>query len=219
MTEQTEDPIRVAVVEDDLRILNLIAEVLSSAIGYECVGQYRDGTSACANLTKTQPNVILMDVNLPDFSGVECVARISKELPDSQILMLTSYQDPDTIFEALTSGAHGYLVKPVLPKRLLGAIQEIRDGGVPMSRTIARKVIHYFHKSEGPPSCSPKNDDSLAPREQQVIEYLMTGLSYKEIASKLNIGVSTVGTYVQRIYEKLHVRSRREIIAHYNSEK
>lgn len=221
MSNVAEQAIRVAVVEDDIRVLELVSEILSSNDSFDCVGKFKDGINACNSLINIAPDVILMDVNLPDISGVECVARISEKLPNSQILMLTSYQDPDTIFQALSSGAHGYLVKPVLPERLLSAIREIRAGGVPMSRTIARKVVDVFRKSGSKQLTtkeSPQSDDSLAPREQQVIEYLVTGLSYKEIADELNIGVSTVGTYVQRIYEKLHVRSRREIIARYRAD-
>jgi len=220
MSNEADRPIKVAVVEDDARIRSVLSEVLGNAEHCECVGIFPDGTSACAGLPEVQPDVVLMDVNLPDFSGVECVARISEKIPKCQIIMLTSYQDPDTIFQALSSGAHGYLVKPVLPARLLDAIREIREGGVPMSRTIARKVVDVFRQA-GPapaPAGSALQDEvSLAPREREVIEFLVTGLSYKEIADELSIGVSTVSTYVQRIYEKLHVRSRREIIARYKS--
>lgn len=222
MPESLQPAIRVAVVEDNARVLDLISEVLAAAEGFECIGKFRDGTTACRGLITLKPDVILMDVNLPDLSGVECVARVSEKLPQAQILMLTSYQDPDTIFQALSSGAHGYLVKPVLPARLLSAIKEIRAGGVPMSRTIARKVIGVFRNPPSSPEPTTKEttkaEETLAPRERQVIEYLVSGLSYKEIADELSIGVSTVGTYVQRIYEKLHVRSRREIIARYRSE-
>jgi RNA polymerase sigma factor (sigma-70 family) len=136
--------------------------------------------------------------------------------------MVTVYQDPDTAFQALAAGAHGYLVKPVLPERLLEAIREIRAGGVPMSRTIARKVIETFRSREAAEaagtsaarsSAASLDDESLTPREQQVLELLVEGFSYKEISQRLGISTSTVGTYVQRIYEKLHVSSRREIMA------
>ncbi len=209
--------IRLAVVEDDARIRAVLSEILSSTTDCTCVGFFTNGSSAIAELPALKPDVILMDVNLPDLNGVECVTRLSPLLPDTQILMLTVYQDTDTIFQALSAGAHGYLVKPVMPDRLLDAIREVREGGVPMSRTIARKVIDAFHrpaptppKTSTPPSTL---DASLGPREQQVLDYLVAGLAYKEIALELGIGISTVSTYVQRIYEKLHVRTRREIIA------
>ena len=124
----------------------------------------------------------------------------------------------ETIFQALAAGAHGYLVKPVMPDKLLEAIREFRAGGVPMSRTIARKVSEVFRRSAPPPAVSAAMEDAaLGPREQEILELLVAGLSYKEIAGELSIKVSTVGTYVQRIYEKLHVRRRREIIARYRS--
>ena len=157
-----------------------------------------------------------MDINLPDVSGVECVTQLAPLLTQTQILMLTVYQDTETIFRALAAGAHGYLVKPVMPDRLLDAIREIRAGGVPMSRTIARQVIDLFHRPAPPAASGAAMEEAgLGPREQQVLEFLVAGLSYKEIASELGIKTPTVGTYVQRIYEKLHVRSRREIIARY----
>jgi len=150
------------------------------------------------------------------------VKLLAPKLPATQILMVTVYQDPDTTFQALAAGAHGYLVKPVLPERLLEAIREIRAGGVPMRRTIARKVIETFRSREAAeaagtstarsPLASPE-EESLTSREQQVLELLVEGFSYKEIAQRLGISTSTVGTYVQRIYEKLHVSSRREIMA------
>ena len=157
-----------------------------------------------------------MDINLPDVSGVECVTSLAPQLPASQILMLTVYQDTETIFQALAAGAHGYLVKPVLPAQLLAAVGEIHAGGAPISPPIARKIIEVFRRPAPPPAAGPTAPELvLAPRERQVLEQLVNGLSQKEIAAELAIGVSTVNTYIQRIYEKLHVRTRREIIARY----
>lgn len=218
--------ITVAVVEDDARIRRTVQEVLAAAKDCRCVGAFALGMAAAEQLPALEPDVILMDINLPDITGVECVSLISPKLPKSEIIMLTVYQDPDTIFQALAAGAHGYLVKPVMPGKLLEAIREIRNGGVPMSPSIARNVIDYFRRagvtqekmtattpvSENQPD-AVINDGVLGPREQQVVEALVEGYSYKEIASKLDISIWTVATYVRRIYEKLHVCSRREIIA------
>ena len=205
--------IKVAIVEDDSRIRKVVTEVLASAKDCQSVGAFADGTTAVANLPSLAPDVILMDINLPDLSGVECVARISPQLPGAEIIMLTVYQDPETIFQALAAGAHGYLVKPVMPKKLLEAIREIRAGGVPLSPGIAREVVDFFRrKPASPASDAAAEDAGLGPREQQVLTYLVDGLSYKEIAGELGITSNTVGTYVRRIYEKLHVRSRREIV-------
>jgi DNA-binding NarL/FixJ family response regulator len=205
--------IRVAVVEDDAQIRRVLKEVLASAEDCQCVGAFADGAEALESLPELQPEVVIMDVNLPDLSGVECVGRLAPQMSGTQIIMLTVYQDPDTIFQALAAGAHGYLV---MPERLLEAIRETRAGGVPMSRTIARKVIEVFRGPAPPPTVSVAMEDAaLGPREQEILEFLVAGLSYKEIAAELSIKVSTVGTYVQRVYEKLHVRSRREVIARY----
>ena len=214
--------IQVAVVEDDARLRRTFIDVLESSTEFRCVGAFATGAEAVEGIPKLAPDVVIMDVNLPDTTGVECVKTLAPKLPATQILMVTVYQDPDTTFQALAAGAHGYLVKPVLSERLLEAIREIRAGGVPMSRTIARKVIETFRSREAAdaagtsaarsPAASP-DDESLTPREQQVLELLVEGFSYKEIAQRLGISTSTVGTYVQRIYEKLHVSSRREIMA------
>ena len=206
--------IQVAVVEDDARLRRTLAEVLDSADDCRSLGVFSSGEAALAALPALKPDVILMDINLPDIGGVECVAQIAPQLPGTQILMLTVYQDTETIFRALAAGAHGYLVKPVMPGRLLEAIREVRAGGVPMSRTIARQVIEFFHRpAAAPASGAAVESAGLGPRENQVLEFLVAGLSYKEIAAELGIKPPTVGTYVQRIYEKLHVRTRREIIA------
>jgi len=208
--------IKVAIVEDDARIRKVVSEVLATAVDCQCVGAFADGTTAVAHLPALAPDVILMDINLPDLSGVECVARIAPQLPAAEIIMLTVYQDPETIFRALAAGAHGYLVKPVMPGKLLEAIREIRTGGVPMSPGIAREVIDFFRHVPAPGVTEPATEEpALGPREQQVLKFLVDGLIYKEIASELGISTNTVGTYVKRIYEKLHVCSRREIIARY----
>lgn len=217
-------PISMAVVEDDARLRRTFVDVLDAAEGFSCAGAFGTGAEAVAGIPPLQPDVVVMDVNLPDTTGVECVREIAPKLPDAQILMVTVCQDPETTFQALAAGAHGYLVKPVLPGRLLEAIREVRAGGVPMSRTIARKVIETFRgraataddaatSAARPASpAAAEGDERLTAREQEVLELLVAGFSYKEIARELGISQSTVGTYVQRIYEKLHVSSRREIM-------
>jgi DNA-binding NarL/FixJ family response regulator len=210
--------IKVAMVEDDARLRKAVSEVFLKATDCRCVGVFSNGQAALEKLPALKPDVLIMDVNLPDFSGVECVARLAPKLPGTQIIMLTVFQDTDTIFKALEAGAHGYLVKPVMPGKLLEAVREIRAGGVPMSRTIARKVIDYFQRPPlAPQGGTPPEDAALGTREQQVLDLLVKGYSYKEIGDELEIKVSTIGTYMQRIYDKLHVRSRREIIARYKS--
>jgi DNA-binding NarL/FixJ family response regulator len=212
--------INVALVEDDSRLRKAVERGLSGSDTCRLVGMFATAADAIRDLPALAPDVILMDVNLPDRSGVECVAELAPQLPGTQILMLTVYQDPDTAFQAIAAGAHGYLVKPVMPKRLVEAIHEVREGGVPMSRTIARQVIEAFRTLQGrgaaaTPAGKPAavTDDPLTPREREVLELLVEGSSYKETAGQLGISVGTVGTYVERIYEKLHVSCRREMVA------
>lgn len=210
--------INVAIVEDAVRLRRTLAEILAGSKDCRCTGVFADGKSAAAKLPTLKPDVIIMDINLPDISGVDCVAQVAPQLPDTQIIMLTVYQDPETIFQALAAGATGYLVKPVRPKTLLEAIREIRAGGAPMSRTIARQVIDFLRRPTTTLSSRTELGlETLGPREQQVLGLFAQGLSYKEIAADLNVSTPTVGTYVRRIYEKLHVHSRREIIARYKS--
>jgi len=205
--------IKVAVVEDDARLRRTVSEVLASADDCRCVGVYANGATAAAALPELKPDVIIMDINLPDTTGVELVTKLAPLLPKTNILMLTIYQDPDTIVRALAAGAHGYLVKPVMPEALLDAVREVFGGGAPMTGTIARKVIATFRSLPTAPA-SPVSPvlSALAPREQAVLELFAENYSYKEIADKLGISATTVGTYVTRIYEKLHVHSRRELI-------
>ena len=211
--------IKVAVVEDDARLRRVLAEVFAVAGDCACVGLFRNGAAALAGIPARHPDVIVMDINLPDISGVECVARLAPQLPGSKIVMLTIYQDVDMIFKALAAGAHGYLVKPVMPEELLEAVRGIRVGGVPMSPPIARKIIDAFlHPPAAHAQSLAVGDAGLGAREQQVLEHVVNGLSQKEIAAHLGIGVPTVNTYIQRIYEKLHVRSRSAIIAHFRGD-
>lgn len=210
----------IAVVEDDPRLRKAFEKAIAGSDDCRLTGMFATGTEALAGLPALAPDVILMDVNLPDTTGVECVAEIAPRLPETQILMVTVYQDPETTFRAIKAGAHGYLVKPVGPKKLLEAIREVRAGGVPMTRTIARKVLQSFRAADAEGSAAnppgepqPKPDDTmLTPRERQVVELIVKGYSYKDVASQLGIAVGTVGVFVNRIYEKLHVNSRREIV-------
>jgi DNA-binding NarL/FixJ family response regulator len=215
--------ITVAVVEDDADLRRSFERVLGKAEGCKLACLCRNVRDAVDRIPAAQPDVVLMDVDLPDGSGVDCVARLSPQLPQTQFLMVTAYQDPDTAFRAITAGAHGYLVKPVTAQKLVEAIREIREGGVPMSRAVARRVIAAFRSMSEKQAAEPAPaqsgaapaaaDAMLAPRERQVLEYLVEGYSYKEIAVQLGLSIGTVSTYVNRIYTKLHVSSRREVVA------
>jgi DNA-binding NarL/FixJ family response regulator len=152
-----------------------------------------------------------MDINLPGMSGVEAVKRLKPTLPEAQFVMLTVYEDADHIYNALAAGATGYLLKQTPRAELLGALEDVHRGGSPMTSNIARKVVQSFRQT----SAVAPGDDELSPREQEVLDLLARGYLYKEIAERLNISVPTVNTYVRRMYEKLHVRSRAQAVAKY----
>ncbi len=153
-----------------------------------------------------------MDIHMEGMDGIECVRRLKSLTPQVQIVMLTVYEDTDQIFRALAAGATGYLLKRLTPKRLLEAIREVQAGGSPMSSSIARKVVASFRKARG---SSAIKEAALSPREETVLDYLSKGLAYKQISDEMGISVTTIRTYLRRIYEKLHVQSRTEAVAKY----
>lgn len=202
---------RVAIVEDDAGIRDSLVALLEGSPGYQCVGASASGEEALANIPHWRPEVVLMDINLPRMSGIECVARLKARLPDVLVLMLTVYEDGDSIFRALKAGANGYLIKRVATDKLLEAIEDVCTGGAPMSCHIARKVVQYFHQA-GP---SDEVSENLSPRETQILELLVAGCFFKEIADRLGISGETVRTHVNHIYRKLQVRSRTEAVVKY----
>jgi len=206
-------PLRVAVIEDDNRLRRTVAELLQAEPGCELVGSFRTGESAVEALPALDPRVVLVDINLPGMSGIDCIRQLSPQLESTHFLMLTIYQDSETIFAALAAGAHGYLLKPVDPDELAAAVRSAGSGGAPMTSAITRKLIDFFHQ---PMPGQPAGDDTaLAPREREVLDQLSCGLSYKEIGEVMGCSYSTINTHLQRIYRKLHVRSRSEAVAAY----
>jgi len=203
--------IAVSIVEDDAEARKILASWVSRASGFKLAGEWGDGESALESLPQKHPDVVLMDINLPGMSGVEAVRKLKPLLPSTQFVMLTVYEDADHIYSALAAGATGYLLKQTPRQELLAALEEVHRGGSPMTSNIARKVVQSFRHT---PAAGP-GDDGLSPREQEVLELLARGYLYKEIAERLAISVPTVNTYVRRIYEKLHVRSRAQAVAKY----
>ena len=201
--------ITVSIVEDNEQLRGTLARMISRAEGFRCLSQYGDAESALEGLPKEPPEVVLMDINLPGMNGVECVRRLKPLIPLIQIVMLTVYEDTENIFNALTAGAAGYLLKRTKSAELLEAIREVHRGGSPMTTHIARKVTQSFQRAG--PSTQPT--ENLSEREQEVLDCLSQGLIYKEIAEKLGISYETVHTYIRRIYEKLQVRTRTEAVA------
>jgi DNA-binding NarL/FixJ family response regulator len=203
--------IAVSIVEDDLQARKILARWISRAAGFRLAGEWGDAESALKLLAGKEPNVVLMDINLPGISGVEAVKRLKPELPRTQFVMLTVYEDADHIYSALAAGASGYLLKQTPREELLKALEDVHQGGSPMTSNIARKVVQSFRQEPAP----TVDGEALSPREQEVLDLLARGYLYKEIADRLNISVPTVNTYVRRIYEKLHVRSRGQAVAKY----
>ena len=199
----------VAVVEDDPRLREKLLEILKSVDDIDCVGSCSSAEEALKNIPQMAPSVVLMDIKLPGMSGIQCVAELKRTMPELQIIMVTIYEDSESIFKALKAGASGYLVKSGPPDQLIEAIRDVFSGGSPMSSHIARKVVHHFH-AIGP---AKEEANNLSPREHQVLSLLASGYIYKEIGDKLNIGTETVRTYVKSICHKMHVRSRLEAVA------
>jgi DNA-binding NarL/FixJ family response regulator len=198
--------INVAIVEDDAGIRQGLEWLLKSSPEFCCVASCQNAGEALRLLPKAAPQVILMDINLPDRSGIECAAQIKEVLPSTQIVMITVYDDDEKVFNALRAGASGYILKRTPPKKILQAIREVHAGGVPMSGEIARKLLTVFRE---PPSAPAQADEeNLSPREQEVLELLSRGCANKEIADKLSLSIETVTWHLKHIYSKLHVRSR-----------
>jgi DNA-binding NarL/FixJ family response regulator len=199
----------ISIVEDNDQLRATLARLIGREAGFQCISNYASAEAALAGLPNDRPNVVLMDINLPGLNGVECVRRLKQILPDTLAVMLTAYEDTESIFNALAAGASGYLLKRAPRAELLEAIREVRSGGSPMTPHIARLVVQSFQKA----APSAPATENLSAREQEVLDCLSKGFLYKEIADKLGISYETVHTYIRRIYEKLQVRTRTEAVA------
>jgi DNA-binding NarL/FixJ family response regulator len=203
--------IKVCIIEDDRETRESLVELLNGAPGLRCVGDYPAGEPALRAILAQKPDVALVDINLPGMSGIECVAKLKSLLPAMQVLMLTTYEDDDLIFNSLRAGAMGYLLKKMAPTELIDAIGQVHAGGAPMPMQIARKVVDYFQGLGE----SASEVEQLTRREQEILALLAKGAFYKEIADALKISLSTVRTHIQHIYEKLHVQSRTDAARKY----
>lgn len=204
--------IAVAIVEDDVPAREILAGWIRNTEGFRCVGEFDDAETALAKLPLEKPSVVLFDINLPGMSGIECVRKLKPKLPDTQFVMVTVYEDANHIFNALSAGASGYLLKQTRRNELIDALKDVHAGGSPMSSQIARKVVQNFYRNE---TQLDGETVELSGREREVLELLARGYLYKEIAEQLKISVQTVNTYIRRVYEKLHVRSRAQAVAKY----
>lgn len=202
---------RVAIVEDNEGTRTSLASLLERAADFQVVGCYPDAESALGEAPARQPDVVLMDIKLPQMNGADCVARMKTALPKTQFIMLTVYADDESLFNSLLAGANGYLLKRTPPAKLLEAIRDVRAGGSPMTPEIARRVVQFFR------SQAPNQNDlgKLTPREKQVLDQLAQGFRYKEVSGNLNLSMDTVRTHIRNIYEKLRVHSRTEALLKY----
>jgi DNA-binding NarL/FixJ family response regulator len=201
---------RVSIVEDDNLVREELVHQLSRAHGFTCVSNHRSAEAALQEIPKHRPDVVLMDINLPKMSGIDCVRQLKGQLPATQFVMLTVYEDADVIFKSLLAGAVGYLLKgrSGLGAQVLEAVRDAARGGSPLNSLIARKIVQYFHHQPG----HTGSEQPLSTREQEVLELLSKGLPYKEIADVLGVNIETVRKHCHHIYEKLQVSSRTEAV-------
>lgn len=201
-------PVTVSIVEDQAGTREGLSKLFSRAPGVTLLHAYASGEEAVAGIPAERPQVAVVDINLPGMSGIECVSRLKRSYPELKVLMLTTYEESDLIFNSLRAGANGYLLKNMPAEELVQAVQQVNAGGAPMSMQIARKVVAHFHQN-------PQPSDELArlsARESEILRLLARGCLYKEIADELGISMSTVRTHIHSVYEKLHVQSRTEAV-------
>jgi DNA-binding NarL/FixJ family response regulator len=200
--------VTVSIVEDQPGTREGLVKLFSRTPGIQCLRAYASGEDALRGIPGERPQVVLMDINLPGMSGIECVGQLKRVYPAHQVLMLTTYEETDLIFESLRAGANGYLLKNMPAAEIVQAVLEVQAGGAPMSMQIARKVVAHFHGVKQ----APDSMAQLSGRENEVLRLLAKGCLYKEIAEQLGISMSTVRSHVHSIYEKLHVQSRTEAV-------
>jgi DNA-binding NarL/FixJ family response regulator len=201
--------ITVSIVEDMDEIRARLKSILEESGEFACMAVYNNAEDALKELPVSRPDIVLMDINLPGMSGIECIRKVKALCPEILFMMFTIYEDSEQVFEALAAGASGYLLKKTPHDQITSALKELYEGGSPMSTQIARKVVAYFQKKDGKEN---EGQDILSPREKEVLELLSKGYLYKEIAAKLEISTGTVRQHIHKIYEKLHVQNRTEAL-------
>lgn len=202
--------VRVSVVEDDALVREQLIHQLNRAAGFSIVSSHSSAEKALEEIPRIKPDVVLMDINLPKMSGIDCVRHLKEKLSGTHFIMLTVYEDADAIFKSLLAGAVGYLLKgrSGTSAQVIDAVRDATRGGSPLNSLIARKIVQYFHHQHA----SPEADHPLSAREREVLELLSKGLLYKEIADVLNVNIETIRKHCHNIYEKLQVTSRTEAV-------
>lgn len=202
----------VAIVEDNRELRASLVAILEKSRGCRCLGAFASAEEALLEIPRCQPEVVIMDIHLPNRSGIECTRQLKELCPAIHVLILTVYEDNETIFNALKAGANGYLLKRASPEEILAGIGDVKEGGSPMSAPIARKVVASFHEDSRP---GPPPGEQLTEREREVLDCLARGFSDKEIAEKMFVSINTIKTHLQHIYAKLHVRSRTQAVSRF----
>jgi len=206
IAESEQMSIAIAIVEDSRTIRESLQRILNDTPGMQCECAAGSAEEALVRIPKSRPDVVLMDIHLPNMSGIECTARLKQVLPEVQVIMLTVYEDNDRIFKALQAGACGYMLKRTPPEELIQAIQNVKQGGAPMTSEVARRVVEAFQR----PSATPTAQIQLTRREREVLELVTKGFGNKDIADQLSISLETVRHHLKLTYDKLHVHSRTE---------
>ena len=205
--------IRVSIVEDNFKLRAEFGRLVEEADGLQRVSDYGNAEDALARLPQDHPDVVLMDIQLPGMTGVECVRRLKAVAPKIQVVMLTVFEHSDWIFDSLAAGASGYVLKRAARPEIVEAIRQVHDGGAPMSCSVARKVVQFFSQRQTGTESVNQELSQLTDREHTVLAKLSEGLSYDEIANALGISINTVRKHIRAIYEKLQVSSRTEAAA------
>lgn len=198
----------ISIVEDNRGTREELIKLFNRAPGVKCLHAYPTAEEAVRGVPEAPPHVVLVDINLPGINGIECVGELKRRCPQLQVLMLTTYEETELIFNSLRAGANGYLLKNMPAEELVQAVADVRAGGAPMSMQIARKVVAHFHQRQQ----NAGDMEQLTKRENEILQLLAKGFLYKEIAGQLGVSMSTVRTHVHSIYEKLHVQSRTEAV-------
>jgi DNA-binding NarL/FixJ family response regulator len=209
------NPITVAIVEDNAAVCASLEKMINASDRCRCVSTSRNGAQALKTIPKLRPDVVIMDINLPDLTGIECTTRLKAQLPRTQFLVLTVYNDSRQIFQALEAGASGYLLKRSTSEAIVQAVCDVHAGGAPMSAEIARKVVQSFQRPAAAPPNSANEIAALTPREMEILRLVTEGLATKEIADRSGVSYTTICTHLGHIYEKLHVHSRTAAAAKY----
>jgi DNA-binding NarL/FixJ family response regulator len=204
---------RIAVFDDNKNILNSIILLLGTEPTFEVVGTYSNAMDCVEDVLESKPDIVLMDIEMPEVNGIEAVRLLKKEVPQVQILIQTVFEDEDRIFESLRAGASGYILKGCLNQNLLQAIVELQNGGSPMTPWIARKVLNMIYVSPDNIKRQKPVEYNLTPKEKEVLSHIVNGLSYKMVAGEMNISYETVRSHIKKIYEKLQVASLTEAVA------